>query len=67
MTAWRTLGELAARCPPQGLGLQREAPDLLPRLEAAAAATAGSMNLQGLADVGGAGLGWAATLLLALP
>lgn len=49
--AWKALGDISSRCTPRELHLEREAPDLLPRLAAAAKAAAHGMTLQSLAEV----------------
>ena len=50
-TAFWALAELSSRCPPQDLNIAAEAPALLARLAQTAAAHAGAMQLEVLADV----------------
>lgn len=50
-TAWHALGAISARSAPEEAQLGSDAPELLPRLVAAARAVAPGMNFQGLAEV----------------
>ncbi|KAL4431187.1 hypothetical protein ABPG75_006443 [Micractinium tetrahymenae] len=49
--AWAALGELSSGCSPHELQLGAEAPDLLPRLAAAAKAAADGLTILGMAQV----------------